>query len=59
MLDLYDLGDGQETQLKVAHARFLEQINRLRRQRSDIDRAVAELERASRCVMDRLAGRGA
>jgi DNA-binding transcriptional MerR regulator len=59
MLDLYDLGDGQETQLKVAHARFLEQIERLQRQRSDIDRAIAELERASRCVMDRLAARGA
>ena len=59
MLDLYDLGDGQETQLKVAHGRFLEQINRLQRQRSDIDRAIAELERASRCVMDRLASRGA
>jgi DNA-binding transcriptional MerR regulator len=59
MLDLYDLGDGQETQLKVAHARFLEQIDRLQRQRSDIDRAIAELERASRCVMEKLAARGA
>lgn len=59
MLDLYDLGDGQETQLKVAHTRFLEQIDRLQRQRSDIDRAIAELERASRCVMERLATRGA
>jgi DNA-binding transcriptional MerR regulator len=59
MLDLYDLGDGQETQLKVAHARFLEQIDRLQRQRSDIDRAIAELERASRCIMDRLGTRRA
>jgi DNA-binding transcriptional MerR regulator len=59
MLDLYDLGDGQETQLKAAHARFLEQIDRLQRQRSDIDRAIAELERASRCVRERLAERGA
>src|ERR1700694_1056024 len=59
MLDLYDLGDGQETQLKVAHARFLEQIDRLQRQRSDIDRAITELDRASRCVMERLAGRAA
>ncbi len=59
MLDLYDLGDGQETQLKVAHARFLEQIDRLQRQRSDIDRAIAELERASRCVLERLTARGA
>jgi DNA-binding transcriptional MerR regulator len=57
MLDLYDLGDGQETQLKVAHARFLEQIDRLQRQRSDLDRAIAELDRASRCVMEKLAAR--
>ncbi len=59
MLDLYDLGDGQETQLKVAHARFLEQIDRLQRQRSDIDRAITELDRANRCVMERLTARGA
>jgi DNA-binding transcriptional MerR regulator len=59
MLDLYDLGDGQVTQLKVAHERFLEQIERLRRQRAEIDRALAELERASATVAGMLAARGA
>jgi hypothetical protein len=45
--------------LKVAHARFLEQIDRLQRQRSDIDRAITELERASRYVTEKLAARSA
>jgi len=59
MLDLYDLGDGQATQLKVAHARFLDQVERLKQQRKDIDRAIAELERASETVGGMLAARGA
>jgi len=59
MLDLYDLGDGQVTQLKVAHARFGEQIERLQRQREEIDRAIAELERARATVGEMLAARGA
>jgi DNA-binding transcriptional MerR regulator len=46
MLDLYDLGDGQQTQLRVALARFEERIGRLERQRADIDHAIAELSRA-------------
>lgn len=58
MLDLYDLGDGQVTQLKVAHARFREQIERLERQRRDTDRAIAELERACETVAGMLASRG-
>lgn len=59
MLDLYDLGDGQVTQLRVAHERFHEQIERLKRQRTEIDRALAELERARTTVADMLAARGA
>ncbi len=59
MLDLYDLGDGQATQLKVARARFIEQVERLKQQRKDIDRAIAELERASETVGGMLAARGA
>jgi DNA-binding transcriptional MerR regulator len=59
MLDLYDLGDGQVTQLKVAHARFREQIDRLARQRQHIDRAIAELERACDTVAAMLKARGA
>jgi DNA-binding transcriptional MerR regulator len=59
MLDLYDLGDGQVTQLRVAHARFREQIDRLKRQRREIDRAIAELERAHGSVAKMLASRDA
>lgn len=57
MLDLYDLGDGQATQLNVALVRFREQIERLKAQRRDIDRALAELERASEVVAAQLAAR--
>jgi DNA-binding transcriptional MerR regulator len=59
MLDLYDLGDGQATQLRVAQARFREQIDRLKRQRKEIDRAIAELERARATVAQTLASRDA
>jgi DNA-binding transcriptional MerR regulator len=55
MLDLYDLGDGQATQLRVAARRFQEQIERLKNQRRDIDTAIAELERVSEIVVQRLA----
>jgi DNA-binding transcriptional MerR regulator len=59
MLDLYDLGDGQVTQLRVAHERFIEQIERLKRQRAETDRAIAELERARATVAGMLVKRGA
>jgi DNA-binding transcriptional MerR regulator len=58
MLDLYDLGDGQVTQLKVALAKFGERIERLERQKTDIDRVVAELTRASDVMKAKLAARG-
>jgi DNA-binding transcriptional MerR regulator len=57
MLDLYDLGDGQVTQLKVALAKFGERIARLERQKADIDRVVAELTRASDVMKAKLAVR--
>ncbi len=57
MLDLYDLGDGQQTQLRVALARFEERIDRLQRQRADIDRAIAELARAKGAVEGMLTSR--
>jgi DNA-binding transcriptional MerR regulator len=56
MLDLYDLGDGQVTQLKVALAKFGERIERLEKQKGDIDRVVAELTRASDVMKAKLAG---
>jgi len=58
MLDLYDLGDGQVTQLKVALAKFGERIERLEKQKSDIDRVVAELARASDVMKAKLSARG-
>jgi DNA-binding transcriptional MerR regulator len=58
MLDLYDLGDGQATQLKVALAKFGERIERLERQKSDIDRVISELTRASAAMKAKLAARG-
>jgi DNA-binding transcriptional MerR regulator len=58
MLDLYDLGDGQVTQLRVALGKFREQIRRLQHQKSEIERAIGELSRASRGVETMLAARG-
>jgi DNA-binding transcriptional MerR regulator len=57
MLDLYDLGDGQCRQLRVALVKFQERVVRLERQRTDIDRAIAELTRASLQVQSMLADR--
>jgi DNA-binding transcriptional MerR regulator len=58
MLDLYDLGDQQVTQLRVALAKFGERIERLKEQRSEIDRAIAELTRASEATKEKLRARG-
>jgi DNA-binding transcriptional MerR regulator len=57
MLDLYDLGDGQRTQLHVALAKFQERAAQLEEQRAEIDRAIAELARASLAIQAMLAGR--
>lgn len=45
MLDLYDLKDGQVTQLRVALDRFRHQIGVLEAQKRDIEFAIAELSR--------------
>ena len=50
MLDLYDLRDGQVTQLRVALDRFTQQINVLRQQRADVDQAIADLDRTVEVV---------
>jgi DNA-binding transcriptional MerR regulator len=57
MLDLYDLGDGQRTQLQVALAKFQERTARLEEQRAVIDRAIAELARASLEIQAMLSAR--
>jgi len=43
MLDLYDLKDGQEIQLKVALEKFQSQIDVLNQQKLDIEQAIDEL----------------
>jgi len=50
MLDLYDLRDGQVTQLRVALSRFNEQISVLESQRKDIEQAIEELSRTVEVV---------
>jgi DNA-binding transcriptional MerR regulator len=40
MLDLYDIGDGQETQLRVALSKFRERLARLERQKADLERVI-------------------
>ncbi len=59
MLDLYDLGDGQATQLRVALTKFRERIAGLERQKADIDRMIAELTRAGGTIETMLAPPGA
>ncbi|QCI65415.1 MerR family transcriptional regulator [Phreatobacter stygius] len=58
MLDLYDLGDGGVTQMKVARGKYREQVARLRSQKRDIDTAINELERAITVIDQRLATKG-
>jgi len=50
MLDLYDLRDGQVTQLRVALSRFQEQIRVLEEQKADIEQAVEDLGRTVEVV---------
>lgn len=57
MLDLYELGDGGVTQMKVARGKYREQIARLRNQKRDIDTAINELERAITVIDQQLAAK--
>ncbi|HQF29904.1 MAG TPA: MerR family DNA-binding transcriptional regulator [Hyphomicrobiales bacterium] len=50
MLDLYDLRDGQVTQMRVALSRFEKQVDNLRRQKEDIEEAITELSRTIEIV---------
>src|SRR4051794_10121815 len=50
MLDLYDLGDDQETQLRVARVKFRERIVRLEQQKAEIERVIDELRHAAETV---------
>ena len=57
MLDLYDLKDGQVTQLRVALARFAKQIAVLRQQKQDVEQAIEELTRTMEIVSGMLRDR--
>ncbi len=50
MLDLYNLRDGQVTQLKVASVKMRERLEALRKQRLELEEAIADLERTCEIV---------
>jgi len=45
MLDLYNLRDGQLTQLRVSSAKFRERLEALRKQRLELEDAISDLEK--------------
>jgi DNA-binding transcriptional MerR regulator len=57
MLDLYDLKDGQVTQLRVALDRFAKQIALLRQQKQDVEQAIEELTRTMEIISGMLRDR--
>jgi DNA-binding transcriptional MerR regulator len=57
MLDLYDLGDRQVTQLQVTLRKFNDRIERLEHQKSEIERALAELTHGRDMVKTMLTSR--
>lgn len=59
MLDLYDLKDGQETQMAFSLERFRERIVGLQNQRKEIDATIAELEQNCRKIEGMLASAAA
>jgi DNA-binding transcriptional MerR regulator len=50
MLDLYDLKDGQATQLRFALGKFEKQIAALREQKEHIEQAISELTRTTTVI---------
>lgn len=54
MLDLYDLGDRRETQLKHTREKFSKQIVDLEQQREDLEVALAELKKGIEFIDRRL-----
>ena len=54
MLDLYDVKDGQQTQLEVSLKKFRERIESLRRQKEDIDQSIAGLTQSIEVVQTML-----
>ena len=54
MLDLYDVKDGQEAQMRVGLERFRRRIEDLRRQKDDIDAQLEQLEEGCDLLEDML-----
>lgn len=50
MLDLYNVGDGQREQLRLMLVKVRQRLSALRRQREDIDEAIAELQDGERQI---------
>ena len=50
MLDLYNLKDGQLTQLRVASTKMRERLNALHVQKTELDLAIEDLERSVEIV---------
>ncbi len=57
MLDLYDLRDGQVTQLRVSLSKFDVQIDVLEEQRKDVEQALTDLRRTRELIAGMLAER--
>ncbi len=55
MLDLYDIGDGQITQMRVSRAKFAEKLVALEQQKIDLDEAIEELKRGVAFLDEQLA----
>jgi DNA-binding transcriptional MerR regulator len=54
LLDLYDIGDHQHTQMLATRDRCVERVTALHRQKQDIDATIAELEDFVTQLDDRL-----
>ncbi|HHN73482.1 MAG TPA: MerR family DNA-binding transcriptional regulator [Thermopetrobacter sp.] len=50
MLDLYNLRDGQVSQLKLASRKMRERLHALRQQRVELEEAIADLERTCEII---------
>ena len=55
LIDLYDLGDGRQTQMQVTLEKCQEKVSTLKNQRRDIDSSIKELTGFIKIVQDAMA----